>query len=78
MENSMLIFIIAVLWMTLAALVIIQYAPYCNELTFIQQLIVCIIFILIGPIILFSSIFEVLLDCFMPEGWNDNDDIYKH
>lgn len=63
--------IIAILWSAMSLLIILQYAPYCKDLPAQDQLIVGIIFIIGGPIFVIANVLEALLDCFLPEGWDD-------
>lgn len=65
--------IIAILWVTLAALAAIEYAPYCYELSKKNQFIVVLIFCIGGPFFAISNILTALLDCILPEGWDDDD-----
>lgn len=69
MEISELIIII--LWSAMSLLVMTQYAPYCKELSWQNQLIVGIVFIIGGPIFTIANALEAILDCFLPEGWGD-------
>lgn len=68
MEISGLIIII--LWAAMALLVMIQYAPFCKDLSNNDKLIVGIIFMIGGPFFAIANILEALLDCFLPEGWD--------
>lgn len=70
MEISGLIIII--LWSAMSLLVMIQYAPFCKDLPWTDQLIVGIIFIIGGPIFTMANVLEAILDCFLPEGWGDD------
>lgn len=65
--------IIAVLWSIMSLIVMIQYAPYCKDLKPSEQLAVGIIFIIGGPIFAAANVLEAMLDCFLPEGWDDDD-----
>lgn len=65
--------IVLVLWAILSLLVMIQYAPYCKDLSNNDKLIVGIIFAIGGPFFAVANILEALLDCFLPEGWGDDD-----
>lgn len=65
--------IIAILWFTLTALAAIEYAPYCYELSKKNQFIVVFIFCIGGPFFAISNILTALLDCILPEGWDDDD-----
>lgn len=64
--------IAAILWGTMSLLVMIQYAPYCKDLPFYEQLIVGLIFMIGGPIFTIANVLESILDCFLPEGWGDD------
>ena len=63
--------IVGILWSAMSLLIILQYAPYCKDLPTQDQLIVGIIFIIGGPIFVIANVLESLLDCFLPEGWDD-------
>ena len=65
--------IVLVLWAVLSLLVMVQYAPYCKDLSVNDKLIVGIIFMIGGPFFAIANILEALLDCFLPEGWGDDD-----
>ena len=64
--------IIMILWATMALLVMIQYAPACKDLSNHDKLIVGIIFIVGGPFFAIANVLEALLDCFLPEGWDED------
>lgn len=65
--------IILILWLMLSTLAIIEYAPFCKDLKVSEQIIVSIIFLIGGPIFAAANILETILDCILPEGWNDDD-----
>ena len=65
--------IIAILWSAMSLLVMIEYAPYCKDLSWQDQLIVGIIFWIGGPIFTIANILEAILSCILPEGWGDDD-----
>ena len=67
-------FIIAILWSIMSLLVMIQYAPACKDLSNQDKFIVGLIFIVGGPIFAAANVLEAILDCFLPEGWGDDDD----
>lgn len=69
--------IILILWSAMSLLVMIEYAPACKDLPAARWLIVGLIFIIGGPIFTIANILEAILDCFLPEGWGDNDGPYK-
>ena len=64
--------IIIILWAAMSLLVMIQYAPACKELSANDKFIVGIIFIIGGPIFTIANVLEALLDCFLPEGWDED------
>ena len=64
--------IIAILWTIMSLLVMIQYAPACKDLSWQDQLLVGIIFIVGGPIFAAANVLEAILDCILPEGWGDD------
>jgi hypothetical protein len=70
MEISMII--ITVLWAVLSLLVMIQYAPMCKDLPNNDKMIVGIIFLIGGPFFAIANVLEALLDCFLPEGWDED------
>lgn len=71
METSGLI--IAILWAIMSLLVMIQYAPACKDLNWKDKLLVSFIFIIGGPIFTIANVLEAILDCILPEGWEDDD-----
>lgn len=71
METSAII--IAILWSAMSMLVMIEYAPYCKDLSLQDQLIVGLIFAIGGPIFTIANVLEAILDCILPEGWGDDD-----
>jgi 4-hydroxybenzoate polyprenyltransferase len=76
MEASSII--ITILWSAMSMLVMIEYAPYCKDLSWQDQLLVGIIFWIGGPIFTIANILEAILNCILPEGWGDDDDPWKH
>lgn len=64
--------IIMILWATMSFLIMMQYAPVCKDLSLNDKIIVGIIFIIGGPVFVMANVLEAILDCFLPEGW-DND-----
>lgn len=64
--------IIGVLWAIMSLLVMIQYAPACKDLSNNDKLIVGIIFMVGGPFFAITNVLEALLDCFLPEGWDED------
>ena len=64
--------IVIILWATMSLLVMIQYAPYCKDLSAFDKGAVGIIFIIGGPFFAIANVLEALLDCYLPEGWDDD------
>ena len=64
--------IIMILWATMTLLVMIQYAPACKDLSNNDKFIVGIIFMIGGPFFAIANVLEALLDCFLPEGWDED------
>ena len=61
-----------ILWAATSLLVMIQYAPYCKDLPAFDKGAVGLIFIIGGPFFAIANVLEAILDCYLPEGW-DND-----
>lgn len=69
MERVMVI----ILWTIISMIIMIEYAPACKDLSISDQLIVIFIFIIGGPIFAAANILEAILNCILPEGWDDDD-----
>lgn len=63
---------ILILWATMSLLVMMEYAPVCKDLDLMDKFLAGIIFIIGGPIFAMGNILEAMLDCILPEGWDDN------
>ncbi len=61
-----------ILWAIISLLVMIQYAPACRNLSNNDKLIVGIILMVGGPFFAIANILEAFLDCFLPEGWDED------
>lgn len=68
MENI----IILILWAACSLLVMVQYAPYCAEMSTGDYILAGIIFIIGGPFFIITNILETILDNIMPEGWDQD------
>ena len=68
--------IIIIFWILASLVMMSQLAPSCDQLSAINKIIVGIIAIVGGPIILLSGLFTLILDYFLPEGWDDDFDKY--
>lgn len=65
--------IITILWATCSLLVMIQYAPFCQDMPIGDYLLAGIIFIIGGPFFAIVNVLEAILDTIMPEGWDQDD-----
>lgn len=74
----MILSIVAVsLWFVIAALLIVEFAPYTKGLNKADTITVFFILLLGGPIIAIANILEALLGSILPEGWNNDDENFK-
>lgn len=64
--------IIAILWSVCSLLVMIQYAPCCEDMPTGDFILAGIIFIIGGPFFAIVNVLEGILNVIMPEGWDDN------
>lgn len=69
--------LVIILWMTMAGVVIVQYAPACKDLKGLDAIVVFLIFLIGGPILSMASILEAFLTVLLPEGWDDENDDFK-
>ena len=65
--------VICILWSVCSLLVMIQYAPMCANMPTKDRLLAGIIFIIGGPFFAIVNVLEAILDCIMPEGWDDDE-----
>ena len=65
--------VICILWSVCSLLVMIQYAPMCVNMPTKDWLLAGIIFIIGGPFFAIVNVLEAILDCIMPEGWDDDE-----
>lgn len=71
------IWLISILWGVMSLLVMIQYAPLCKDLPDGDKLAVGLIFLIGGPFFAIANVLEALLDCYLPEGWDDDGSNFK-
>lgn len=71
---SIILIIVYILWFAAAISIIPNIAPYANDLSFWKQAIVAIVAILGAPFMLVTQAIELILDAFLAEGWNNDDD----
>lgn len=68
------IFIISILWITLSLTAMINYLPYAKNLKGLNLVIFFLVFAIGGPFFGINQILTSLLDCILPEGWDDDND----
>ena len=66
--------ILIILWFAAAISIMPNIAPYANELSFWKQAVVAVVAILGAPFMLVTQAIELILDAFLAEGWNNDDD----
>ena len=71
------IWLISILWGIMSLLVMIQYAPLCKDLPNGDKFAVGLIFLVGGPFFAIANVLEALLDCYLPEGWDDDGSNFK-
>ena len=72
--NYIMIVLFFAMWFASAISVISNIVPYANDLETWKQIIVSIVVILGAPFMLIVQAIELILDIFLEEGWNDDDD----
>jgi hypothetical protein len=63
-----------ILWGVLSTISIIDYIPYAKNLKGFNLAVFFLVFLIGGPIFGINQILTTLLDCILPEGWDDDDD----
>ena len=66
--------IILIMWFGAALSVIPSVAPAAMNLKNWEQFVVALIIIIGAPFMLFVQGLEMILECFLGEGWDDDDD----
>lgn len=74
MEFSISVIILAILWITLSLISSIEYMPYTKDLKGLDLMIFFLVFLIGGPVFGINQILTTILDCILPEGWDDDDD----
>jgi len=62
------------MWFAAAISIVPSIAPYTKELSVWQQLFISVIIIIGAPFMLVTQAIELILDAFLAEGWNNDDD----
>jgi hypothetical protein len=65
---------IEILWLIISSIILLEYAPVMAKLSFKDQIIVFLIFIIGGPFFAIVNILEAILNVILPEGWDNDDD----
>ena len=73
MEYIVLILFLA-MWFAAAISIMPNIAPYANELETWKQIVVSVVVIMGAPFMLITQAIELILDTFLAEGWNNDDD----
>lgn len=60
-----------ILWIILSLLIFLQYLEIFKELNETEKIIVCVIFLIGGPIFAAANVLEAILNLILPEGWSD-------
>ena len=71
------IIIIEIMWMVMAATLMLQYIDIMKVLSKFDILIVIIVLFIGAPFFFIVNILEAILDAIFPEGWDDDDDFFK-
>ena len=72
--NYIIVILFFAMWFASVISIMPNIAPYTNELETWKQMIVSIVVILGAPFMLIVQAIELILDAFLAEGWNDDDD----
>lgn len=72
--NYIIIVLFFAMWFASTISIISNIAPYVNELEIWKQIVVSIVIIVGAPFMLIVQAIELILDAFLAEGWNDDDD----
>ena len=71
------IIIIEIMWMVMAATLMLQYIDMMKDLSKPDILVVIIVLFIGAPFFFIVNILEAILDVIFPEGWDDDDDFFK-
>lgn len=76
--NYIIHIIILFMWFGASLSIMPSVAPAAKNLKFWEQMIVITIIIIGAPFMLFVQGLELLLSCFLEEGWNDDDGEFRN
>lgn len=71
--NYIMYVIILIMWFGASLSIMQSIAPAAKNLKNWEQFIVALIIIIGAPFMLFVQGLEMVLECFLGEGWDDND-----
>ena len=66
-----------ILWMTLSIVSSLDYIPQTKNLKGLDLIVFILVFTIGGPVFGINQILTTLLDCILPEGWDNDDDFDK-
>lgn len=66
--------IIAISWMIMSSLTMVEIVPHCEELGLFEKAVVFMIVLIGGPIFAVNTILTMLLNCILPDSWDNDDD----
>ena len=72
-----LLIIVCSFWFSAATSIIGNIGPFTNKLNIWKQIMIIITIFIGTPFMLVTQAIELILDIFLEEGWND-DDNFKH
>ena len=70
--------IICLFWFSAATSIIGNIGPFTNKLETWKQIIIIIIIFIGTPFMLVTQAIELILDVFLEEGWNDDNDKFGY
>ena len=66
--------VLSIIWCVIAINIANNIIPYTEDLCFWKKMVVGIIIFIGAPFLLFTELIEILLDYFLEEGWNNDDE----
>lgn len=73
-----LLIIVCLFWFSAATSIIGNIGPFTNKLNIWKQIMIIITIFIGTPFMLVTQAIELILDIFLEEGWNDDDNNFKH
>ena len=67
-----------ILWAVMAILTLVEYSPDAAEISLVGKIVVFFTLAIGAPVLFMYSAIKEILDLFMPEGWDDDDDQFRH